>query len=171
MSIIINAAPGDANANSYALLSEADTYHLAHPYSTTWDNATVDRKNRALVMATRLIDEQVEWNGFVHTSTQALLWPRSGMYFQNEWYIPVDVIPQKLKDAVSEFARQLLDADRTADDQLSTQHITGIQAGDVDLTFSGYGRAKVIPDSVYYMLRPWGEIRNRTESMARLVRS
>jgi hypothetical protein len=171
MPAVINSITGDPAANSYAAVSDADAYHLNHPYSATWDAATTDQKTRALITATRLIDEQVEWNGVVHNSAQALLWPRAGMYYQNEWYIPLTVIPQKLMDAVSEFARQILDDNRMADDQLSTQGITGIQAGDVDITFTGYSRAKVIPDAVYYMLRPWGSIRNRSEATSRLVRS
>jgi len=171
MAIVLDATPGGPNANTYCLLTEGNSYHTGHAYASTWDNAEDDSKNRALVTATRLLDEQVEWDGFVRTSTQALLWPRSGMYYQNDWYVPVDVIPQKLKEAVAEFARQLLDADRTVDDSISSQGITTIEAGPVKLGFSGHGRAKVIPDSVYYMVRPWGRIRQRAASTATLVRS
>src|ERR1051326_898416 len=152
MAITLDTTVGGASANSYCSLAEANTYHAAHPYSAVWDAATDDQKNRAPVPATRLIDEQVEWDGVVtNGSVQALLWPRAGMYYQNEWYIPVDVIPQKLKDAVAEFARQRLAEDRTADTAIDRLGIKRIRVGPVDVDFAGGGRsggrahARVIP--------------------------
>jgi hypothetical protein len=171
MAIIIDSTPGSPTANSYASLSEADAYHTAHLYGSVWDAAATDTKNRALVSATRLLDEHIEWDGQVFVQMQALLWPRAGMYYENNWYIPGDVVPQKLKDAVAEFARLLIVADRTAENDIEAQGITHIGAGPVDLTFNGRTKAKVIPDSVYFMVRTWGEARARVPASVRLMRS
>ena len=64
------------DANSYASVAEGDTYHEAHLYATAWTAATPETKEKALLMATRLIDGQYQFHGFRATSTQALQWPR-----------------------------------------------------------------------------------------------
>jgi hypothetical protein len=171
MAITIVATPGATDANSYCTKAEADTYHTGHLYGSAWEDADTDTKNRALVSATRLLDEHIEWDGHVTVQTQALLWPRAGMYYENSWYIDGSVVPQKLKEAVAEFARLLIVEDRTAENDIAAQGITAIAAGAVNLTFNGRTRAKVIPDSVYYMIRNWGEVRSRTGTTVRLMRS
>ena len=59
MAATINATIKDANANSYVTLAEANTYFETVPSSTQWDNKTDDKKNRALISATRWIDSFV----------------------------------------------------------------------------------------------------------------
>lgn len=51
------------DANSYADAVDGDAYHDRHLYATAWTGATADRKAAALVMATRLIDSQFQFNG------------------------------------------------------------------------------------------------------------
>ena len=48
MAATINATVKGENANSYVTLTEANAYFETVPDSTTWDNKTVDQKNRAL---------------------------------------------------------------------------------------------------------------------------
>src|SRR5512135_1996645 len=67
---------GRPDANSYADVADADGYFDAHLYALAWTGATADRKAAALVMATRLIDSQFQFNGFRAHSEQALQWPR-----------------------------------------------------------------------------------------------
>ena len=67
---------GLANANAYANAADGDAYHDAHLYASAWTGATTANKEKALVMATRLIDAQFQFNGFKRLSTQALQWPR-----------------------------------------------------------------------------------------------
>ena len=185
----LNATAGDPNANSYATVEEADTYHdtLVNADAATWSNASADDKARALIMATRILDQQIEWLGYVSSNTQALQWPRTYMDtdkrmllwppgaqpfdWWNAYYVDPTTVPQRLKDATSEFARQLLAANRTADDELSQKGITRISAGTVEVSFTGYARPDVIPDAVFYMVRPWGRIRHRSESFVPLRRS
>jgi len=52
----IDATIKGANANSYATLAEADAYFETSPSSTQWDNKQDDKKNRALIAATRWIE-------------------------------------------------------------------------------------------------------------------
>jgi hypothetical protein len=172
MSVVLNATPGASNANSYLTLNEAQAYFDTRLFSDAWDNS--DDQTKALIMATRTIDmlfqpytylittkdgtqllrTRPSWTGAASTTTQALSWPRTGMFDRNGNPIPVDVIPQQLKDAVAELAGQLSKGDRTLDSDVAVQGITSIKAGSVALTFKDSVEAQVIPDAVYNMLVP-----------------
>src|SRR5687767_5831486 len=135
MPVVIVATAGASNANSYCTLAEAETYHEAHLYASTWLSASDDRKNRALVMATRLLDTWFDWGGEVSDGDQSLLWPRASTYGADGYLLANDVVPQRIKDATAEWARHLLAADRTADSQTETQGLRSLTAGPVSMTF------------------------------------
>ena len=59
MAATIDATLSGANANSYVTLAEANAYFETVPSSTQWDNKQDDKKNRALIAATRWIDSLV----------------------------------------------------------------------------------------------------------------
>ena len=59
MAATIDATIKGANANSYVTLTEANSYFETVPDSSTWTNKTDDQKNRALIAATREIDNLV----------------------------------------------------------------------------------------------------------------
>ena len=67
---------GKADANSYASVSDCDAYHEGHLYIKFWDEASDTSRIAALVMATRLIDAEYQFNGVRTLAAQALEWPR-----------------------------------------------------------------------------------------------
>lgn len=164
MAVTIVATPAAANANSYCTLAEANTYHESHPYSSTWDAATDDEKNRALVTATRLLDEQYTWEGEAANDTQALQWPREAVLDHLQLsYIDEAVIPSRLKDATAEFARQVLAGNRMADSDVETQGISSFSAGSVSFSFREDvdASAYVTPVAVRNMIPTWwGHLRS-----------
>lgn len=157
MAIVIVATPAAANANSYCTKTEADTYHEGHLYSSTWDNATDDEKNRALVMATALLDEWYEWAAWPTEETQALQWPRAGV-MDHLRISEIDdmVIPQKLKDATAELARQVLAEDITADNAVVEGGISSFSAGPVSFSFRpDFTGGETMPDRIRSMIPSW----------------
>ena len=76
MAATIDATIKGANANSYVTLAEANSYFETVPSSTQWDNKTDDKKNRALIAATRWIDTLVYY-GDRCDDDQALKFPRT----------------------------------------------------------------------------------------------
>ncbi len=59
MAATINANISGTTSNSYVTLAEANSYFETVPDSSTWTNKTDDQKNRALIAATREIDNLV----------------------------------------------------------------------------------------------------------------
>lgn len=130
------ATPGDASANTYATLAEAAIYMSSRLNTTVWDASTTDQKNAALLQAARLLDSVMCWTGSpTDEDTQALTWPRTGMYNRNGGAIASNVIPQQLKDAQSELARQLQITDLMATSDISALGISEVKAGPVGVKF------------------------------------
>lgn len=176
MAVVIVATPGAANANSFETLAEALAYFETRFGVPGWDVEweLVDNQSAMLVMATRTIvslfsprralvrDKDMgpyyrtfpTWTGSPASATQALPWPRIGMFDRNGNAIASNVIPQALKDAESEMANQLAKADRTLDNDISIQGITSVKAGSVALTFKDNIEVKPLPDAVFNLLVP-----------------
>ena len=81
MAVTIDATAGDASANSYITLSDAQAIvdgMVEDADVTAWASATDDQKNRALYTATQRLDRE-RFIGARATDTQALQWPRTGV--------------------------------------------------------------------------------------------
>jgi hypothetical protein len=163
---------GAADANAYVTLTVADQYHLDRPaVGTTWDDANPRQKTAAILWATKLLDSLYDWTGWVVDETQALLWPRNGMWYRSGYYVPSTIIPTEIQEATAEYARQLLVSDRAGDSDVETQGIKSLKAGPVSLVFKDDVIAKVVPDAVFHLIpQEWGAPRGRTRSVIELER-
>src|ERR1035438_1328100 len=148
LTLIKEDGTGRTDANSYATVAEADWYFDGHLYASAWTAATAATKAAALVMATRLVDSQYQFNGFRAHDAQALQWPRErcpdpdrnlvtsttlSPVLTN--FVPTTQVPQGVASAVCEMARELLIVDRTASppgegiDSMATAHATHAATG------------------------------------------
>ena len=166
---MIDASVGGANSNSYLTLAEAETYQLSRLDNSAWTGATTDQKNRALVTASRLLDEHVKWTGSSNTSTQALQFPRIDVFDRHGVEFSAEIIPKFLKDATAELAMHLLDEDRTKDPD--TKGFSEIEAGPISIKVDKFDRRSVIPDSVRAMVQFYGTVRSSRPSQALLMRA
>ena len=159
MAITIITTAGAADANSYASETDlASWIEIRLRNSATVLAATADTKKKALILATRQIDELMEWDGEpIDPDVQALQWPREGMFDDKDVEIPDDEIPDRLVNATCELALALIDGDRTA--EVATEGIDRIKAGPVEIEFSTSAppARKVFTDTVFQMIALWGE--------------
>jgi len=168
LEIPIDVTPGGPTANSYATVAEADLYNSTRPQGGAWTGAD-SAKEGALKWAALLLDASFVWTGSASTDTQNLCWPRTGMLTRNGFPIDPAVIPDDLKYAQCEYARQLMVTDLTATNDVAVQGITSVKAGSVGVTFnknrtqaeevalmhSNYDYlTKNIPDAVRLLLVP-----------------
>jgi hypothetical protein len=127
LTLIKEDGTGLPDANAYADVADCDAYHDGHLYATAWTGATDVQKTAALVMATRLIDGEYQFNGLRSYSTQALQWPRVNCpdpdkapipvltsLLLYDPFVPFSIVPLAVVEATCEMARELLIADRTA---------------------------------------------------------
>ena len=183
LTLIKEDGSGLANANSYANAADGDTYHDGHLYAATWTAATTGSKEKALVMATRLIDGLFQFNGFKRMSTQALQWPRRecrdpdiengvvpGLLLVRGPFLDETKVPPIVVNATCELARALLVEDRTDDpdgEGLSSMSVVG----SLRLDFNANDRQPVVPAIVQTWLGKFGEYIAHSRGMARLVRT
>lgn len=154
----LDATPGSASANSYLTVAEADAYHNTSLYASAWTSATTENKERALITATRILDEKISWVGFKATAEQALAWGRTNVV-DDGYDVPSTIIPLPVKNATAEFAKHLLITDSTA--QPDSKGLNRIKVGTVELDFDKTDTADVLPDIVQDMLNGWGNIHTR----------
>jgi hypothetical protein len=119
LTLIKEDGTGRNDANSYASVADADAYHDGHLYAAAWTAASGANKEKALVMATRLIDGQFQFEGVKTKDVQTLQWPREGCHDPDAdgWSggtVADNVVPKGVIEATCEMARELLIADRTA---------------------------------------------------------
>lgn len=175
LTLVLETGSGLANSNSYASVAECDAYHDAHLYSDDWTGAAAvtGKQDKALAMASRVIDGAMKWRGDRKSAEQALEWPRinverdgMGGAVYNPLadrpgaYWPDDTIHKPIKDAVCELARLLIGSDRTAEDSGKGLSRVGLGNGAVDVTFDKYDRKSPIADQVLAILAPLGYLRS-----------
>jgi hypothetical protein len=172
---------GLANANAYASAADGDAYHAGHLYATAWTGATDDQKAAALVMATRLIDGQYQFNGLRSQAGQALQWPRVNCpdpdkapipvltsLLLYDPFVPFSIVPLAVVQAACEMARELLIADRTA-----SPPGQGLKYLNVGGTQTGYDKTDtrpVISPVAQAMLIKFGALVSAKSGAVRLVR-
>lgn len=123
---------GGSAANSYVSVSDADTYFDERPNSSTWTGETdADKKERALIAATRRLDQEdfegSPVNPLTGTSsgtTQSLKFPRYDVEDPDGWTYLHSVIPEPLKLATMELALAYLGA---SSDPLANTGLEGFE--------------------------------------------
>ena len=141
-----DATAGAATANSYASVAEADAYLAVRGDTSTWTALTLGQKESKLQWAALYLDT-LTFKGTRSTSTQALQWPRIGVWDRDGF--EVDGIPQALKNAQAEMAFQLIANDWTQG--LGPVSNETLSVGSISL---GPETHRPFPAAVLALLRP-----------------
>ena len=181
LTLIKEDGTGRADANAYADVADGNDYHNGHLYATAWTGATDDQKAVALVMASRLIDSEYQFNGLRSQSGQALQWPRVNCLDPDKAPIPIltslllvdpfvsfSIVPKQVVQATCEMARELLIADRTAapvGEGLKYYNQSGTQTG-----YDKTDRRPVISPVAQALLDKFGSLIAGRSGAVRLLR-
>ena len=168
--LVIEDGTAKADANSYASVANADAYHEAHLYATAWTGASTPNKEKALAMATRLIDGEFAFNGTRRTTTQALQGPREGCPDMDGGDVHAsNTVPKGVVVATCELARELLVLDRTSappGEGISVQ----TNADQSQIVYSKKDRRQILTAVVMSLLCRYGVLLKKA-AMVRLERA
>lgn len=177
----IDSTYGGSGANAYISVDTAGEIFEERLYTTVWEDARTEQKERALVWATQLLDTHVDWHGSRQQSEelgQPLRWPRFGIYGPDGHWFDASKdsggLPLAVQDAVAEMAQWLLEADPTAPpDDLG---IKFLRVDVIQLEFDKADRdgslGGVIPEKVKVLIDPvYGTVRPRNDFQARVIRT
>lgn len=114
LTLIVEDGTGVSGANTYCSLAAANTYHAGRLWAEKWQEADIADQERALVMATKLLDQYCEWRGGRTVDREFPAWPRSGMYDRAGVLIDPASMPLCLVEATAELARRLIEDNRLA---------------------------------------------------------
>jgi hypothetical protein len=153
--IVVEDGTGLATANSYCSEDEASDYHENHLYKTDWTGANGTQRENALIMASRLLDEMVKWDGSIVYTTSGLRWPRHNIWHEDGYMISSTSIPSFLKNATAEFARKLLVEDRTDETNRDLRGFKKIAIGDLKIEVDAWTAKPVMPPSVWSIIRDY----------------
>lgn len=159
------ATVGGSTSNAYATVATATTYFDERLNTSSWTDADADDKARALITATRRIDQEAfkgepvqpltDVETSAGTDTQALKWPRYSTYNDAGWTFDDDEIPVIVQHATMELALHLLNEGTT--DALADTGLEGfkeIGVGPLTVRPRAAYQAGELPANVYRLLRP-----------------
>ena len=144
-----DATAGASTANSYASVAEADAYLAVRGDTSTWTALNTGQKESKLQWAAIYLDT-LTFKGTRSTSTQALQWPRIGVWDRDGYTVASDAIPQALKNAQAEMAFQLVANDWTQG--LGPVSNETLSVGSISLGRETY---RPFPAAVLALLRPF----------------
>lgn len=159
---------GISGANSYVSIADITAWVLTNPHDSTWTALTEAQQNGYAVMSCRVLNEQMDWDGWQTDSDQALDLPRSGMIDKNENFIDSDEIPTEVQNAQSELARLLAITDRTGDSDLAG--FEKIEIGPINLVADKSDKLPVLPDAVWQMVKAFGD-KATSKGISRVIRA
>ena len=182
LTLIKETGAGLVDANCYADVADGNAYHDGHLYASAWTGASDDQKAVALVMASRLIDAEFQFNGTRTNAVQGMQWPRAKCPEPDAIHVPLavllpipsdyvryDSVPKAVVQATCEMARELLITDRTtapAGEGLKYQNVGGTQTG-----YDKTDRRAVLSQVAQVMLAKYGSQISARSGAVRLVRA
>ncbi|MTH96415.1 DnaT-like ssDNA-binding protein [Roseibium sp. RKSG952] len=132
MSLTVEDGSGLVDANAFASIAEVDAYHDAMG-NAAWTGEDA-AKEAAIRRATAFLSNSCSWAGLrTRNRSQALAWPRSGVWDGEGNAIASDEIPHELVNATAEIAlRELeepgaMNPDFIAADAISREKVEGME--------------------------------------------
>lgn len=146
------------NTNSFVSIDDADVYFETRIDSKSWDDASDELKEDALVTATQIVDDH-PWIGSAVSSSQALAWPRkNATYYDDrmgqEIKLSESVTPDSVKVAVYEQSLHLLNNEDLLAGTVQT--FESISVGSISISDSNNDvvRTSIKPNSVMKHIKP-----------------
>jgi hypothetical protein len=154
-------------SNSYITVADADTYFDERIGSSAWTGEDADDKARALIQATRRIDQE-KYQGTKVTEGQALKWPRFWATDDDGEEFAEDAIPVIVRQATCELALQYLTDDDSGTVPLldtGLEQFDTAKVGSLDMSRDPSFKAGQLPANVRRLLRPVLETASNTVRM------
>lgn len=153
----LTATASSATANSYATVAEGNAYFDERVQASNWTGESdADVKERALIMATRRVD-QLSFEGAKSTDTQALKWPRINAFDESGYEYDTDAVPTLVKHATFEIALKILNDNADSTDPLADsglEQFDRAKVGPLDVEINHTRSSTALPDNVTRILRP-----------------
>lgn len=144
----------EVGTNTYVTRTDANAFHDDDVNGASWQFVGDDAKDRALLTATRLI-EQRRFLGDKTSSGQALSFPRTGLTDLDGNAVASDSVPQRVKDAQALLARLLAATPTLSEKKGTSSNQKRVKAGSVEVEYFRPETGQRFPPSVMELLGPF----------------
>lgn len=166
---VVEDGTGLSNANSYVSLQEAEDILVTNIHNTSWNALADTQKEYLLAFSTSLLDTKADWYGQKTVPSSALRWPRKYVVDQDCVTIPNNSIPHQLKQATAQYARYLVDNDRTTEQE--TDGFTKIVVDVIQIDIDSRYRLAAVPTYINELVFGIGRIKGGRSTVAKILRS
>lgn len=151
-----------AAADCYITLANADTYHAKYG-NTTWAALTAGAKESSLRKATQYMvgEYRQRWQGYRHSATQTLDWPRDFVYLEPfilgavgsyPYLVSNAIVPTEVKNACAELALKASTATLAAD---ITPAVKREKVDVIEVEYADYASDRTKYLQIDQMLKPY----------------
>lgn len=168
MSLIVEDGTARADAEAYASVAEADSYHSKRG-NDLWATMTTAEKEEALRRSAdyMVANWRFSWLGMRVDMHQALDWPRwdvpvtdGGPY--GGWFILNTVVPTEVKNANAELAFSAAQGDL---DENLDQDLKAVKVGPIAIDFNNHGNRSTIYSKPLSMIACFLQGQGNSKSM------
>lgn len=151
MALIFEDGTGRADAESFASVAQADAHHAAVG-NAAWAALDTEAKEVNLRLATIYMQGHYSglWKGDLVYSTQALAWPRAGVY-REQFLLPSNQVPVEVVKACCELALKASAGPLVVDE---AAQVKSKQVGPIAVTYADGARQQKRYAAVDATLRP-----------------
>ena len=142
MALVVENGTGLSNAESYASVADATTYH-SNLGNASWASASGTNQEIALRKATIYLDAKYrgQWRGERILQTMSLSWPRYNVIDDDNFEVVSTAVPQALKNACMELALRALTTTLMPDYTAGSVEAETLKVGEIEIT-SKYSSGK-----------------------------
>lgn len=133
------------------------------------ERLTPSAKEKALIWATRLLDNLLEWYGTRKEDDQALRWPRYGVLDRDGDEYDYDTVPADIEKATAELALELLGRNLFATPELLGQGFSEAQVGSLKVKVDKTQTEQAVPDNILAMVSHLGVPTQASSTVSRTV--
>lgn len=160
LSFVVETGSGSTTATSYVSQATADDFIELNKHEMDWSGLSDAQRQNALMRATLILDDNMDWYGSMAVSNQALQWPRLGVFDKYGFEIDSKTIPTWLKYATAELARMLNKEDRDLDPD--TKGFSSLSVRSLSMSIDKSDRRHVLPESVIRQVSFYGRVKRTT---------
>jgi len=162
--LILEDGTGLSTATTYVSLPEANFALANYMDEEYWQEAEFSHKINALVRASKVVDQAVQWVGKKKSSAQALAFPRSPITDKNGEN--VEGVPEALKSAVAEYALYLV---MYGENSGMSDVYSKIKIADIEVNGVA-GSASGLPQNVWQKIAHLGDLKGKKNTSQTLMR-
>lgn len=132
---VVEDGTGLTDSNSYLSVVDSIQYHENHAAPATWTALSSSDKEKHIRIATQYIDAVYgpRLKGVRKTDSQALLFPRYGVYSEDGYCYSTTEVPQAVKDATAELALRSLTESLIVDQTDASLVVKDIKVGPIEI--------------------------------------